>query len=80
LAAELDEFKRFKRILNPNQGSNFLINKISTLVQGFKSNNFGIQIKDCLDFKQRTLDQGELNLTQDFEFKGWFEYFQRTET
>jgi hypothetical protein len=26
------------------------------------------------------LDQGELNLTQDFEFKGWFKYFQRTET
>jgi hypothetical protein len=27
LAAELDEFKRFKRILNPNKGLNFLINK-----------------------------------------------------
>jgi hypothetical protein len=27
LAAELDEFKRFKRILNPYQGLNFLINK-----------------------------------------------------
>jgi hypothetical protein len=36
------------------------------LVQGFKSNNFEIQIKDYLDFKQRTLDEGELNLTRDF--------------
>jgi hypothetical protein len=50
------------------------------LVQGFKSNNIETQMKDYLDFKQRTLDQGELNLTQDFEFKGWFEYFQRMET
>jgi hypothetical protein len=80
LAAELDEFKRFKRILNPNKGLNFLINKNLTLVQGLKSSNFEIQIKHYLDFKQRALDQGELNLTQDFEFKGWFEYFQRTET
>jgi hypothetical protein len=38
LATELDEFKRFKRILNPTQGLNFLINK---------NMNFGsrIQIK-----------------------------------
>jgi hypothetical protein len=40
------------------------------LVQGFKSNNFEIQIRDYLDFKERALDQGELNLTWDFEFKG----------
>jgi hypothetical protein len=46
------------------------------LVQGFKSNNFEIQIKDYLDSKQRTLDQGELNLTKDFEFKGRFENFK----
>jgi hypothetical protein len=27
LATELDEFKRFRRILNPSQGLNFLTNK-----------------------------------------------------
>jgi hypothetical protein len=33
-----------------------------------------------MDSNQTTLDQGELNLTRDFEFKGWFKYFQRMET
>jgi hypothetical protein len=80
LAAELDQFKRFKKILNPNQGLNFLIDKNLNFGSRFKSNNIETQMKDYLDFKQRTLDQGELNLTQDFEFKGWFEYFQRMET
>jgi hypothetical protein len=50
-----------------------------TLVQGFKSNDFEIQTKENLDFKQRILDHGEFNLTQDFEFKGRLEYFQRME-
>jgi hypothetical protein len=45
LVAKLDEFKRFKRIFNPNQGLNFLINE---------NLNFGsrIQIKQFWNLNQ----------------------------
>jgi hypothetical protein len=54
LATELDEFKRLKRILNPNHGLNFLINKNLNFgsriqIKQFWNPNqglFGFQTKD----------------------------------